>query len=163
MRLGVIADTHGLLRPEVLDVFRDVDHILHAGDVGPLDLLADLEALAPVTAVYGNTDGWDVRARLPPVARVELDGFRVVVTHGDQLGSPTPEKLQAAFPDAEILVFGHTHRPILTLVDVVVTVMNPGGAGPRRFDLPPSVGILELEPGIPPRGRLVPLLPAGDS
>jgi hypothetical protein len=163
MRLGVIADTHGLLRPEVLDVFRDVDHILHAGDVGPLDLLAELEALAPVTAVYGNTDGWDVRARLPPVARVELDGFRVVVTHGDQLGSPTPEKVQAAFPDAEILVFGHTHRPILTLVDVVVTVMNPGGAGPRRFDLPPSVGILELEPGIPPRGRLVPLLPAGDS
>lgn len=163
MRLGVIADTHGLLRPEVLDVFRDVDHILHAGDVGPLDLLTELEALAPVTAVYGNTDGWDVRARLPAVARVELDGFRVVVTHGDQLGSPTPERLQAAFPDAEILVFGHTHRPILTLVDVVVTVMNPGGAGARRFDLPPSVGILELEPGIPPRGRLVPLLPAGES
>jgi uncharacterized protein len=163
MRLGVIADTHGLLRREVLDVFRDVDHILHAGDVGPLDLLAELEALAPVTAVYGNTDGWDLRAKLPPVARVELDGFRVVVTHGDQLGSPTPEKLQAAFPDAEILVFGHTHRPVLTLVDVVVTVMNPGGAGPRRFDLPPSVGILELEPGIPPRGRLVPLLPAGES
>jgi uncharacterized protein len=163
VRLGVIADTHGLLRPEVLDVFRNVDHILHAGDLGPLDLLAELEALAPVTAVYGNTDGWDVRARLPPVARVELDGFRVVVTHGDQLGSPTPEKLQVAFPDAEILVFGHTHRPILTVVDVVVTVMNPGGAGPRRFDLPPSVGILELEPGIPPRGRLVPLLPAGDS
>ena len=162
MRLGVIADTHGLLRPEVLDVFRDVDHILHAGDVGPLDLLTELEALAPVTAVYGNTDGWDVRARLPAVARVELDGFRVVVTHGDQLGSPTPEKLQTTFPDAEILVFGHTHRPILTLVDVVVTVMNPGGAGARRFDLPPSVGILELEPGIPPRGRLVPLLPAGD-
>ncbi len=162
MRLGVIADTHGLLRPEVLAVFRDVDHILHAGDVGPLDLLTELEALAPVTAVYGNTDGWDVRARLPAVARVELDGFRVVVTHGDQLGSPTPDKLQAAFPDAEILVFGHTHRPILTLVDVVVTVMNPGGAGARRFDLPPSVGILELEPGIPPRGRLVPLLPAGE-
>src|SRR5512136_2257977 len=163
MRLGVIADTHGLLRREVLDVFRDVDHILHAGDLGPLDLLTELEALAPVTAVYGNTDGWDVRGRLPAVARVELDGFRVVVTHGDQLGSPTPEKLQAAFPDAEILVFGHTHRPILTLVDVVVTVMNPGGAGARRFDLPPSVGILELEPGIPPRGRLVPLLPAGES
>ena len=163
MRLGVIADTHGLLRPEVFDVFRGVDHILHAGDLGPLGLLAELEALAPVTAVYGNTDGWDVRARLPQVARVELDGFRIVVTHGDQLGAPTPEKLQAAFPDAEILVFGHTHRPLLTLVDVVVTVMNPGGAGARRFDLPPSVGILELEPGIPPRGRLVPLLPAGDA
>ena len=74
---------------------------------------------------------------------------------------PTPERLQAAFPDAEIIVFGHTHRPLLTLVDVVVTVMNPGGAGPRRFDLPASVGILELEPGIPPRGRLVPADPAG--
>jgi putative phosphoesterase len=162
MRLGVIADTHGLLRREVFDVFREVDHILHAGDLGPLDLLAELEALAPVTAVYGNTDGWDVRSRLPQVAQLELDGFRIVVTHGDQLGSPNPEKLHAAFPDAEILVFGHTHRPLLTLVDVVVTVMNPGGAGPGRFDLPPSVGILELEPGIPPRGRLVPLLPAGE-
>jgi putative phosphoesterase len=162
MRLGVIADTHGLLRPEVFDVFREVDHILHAGDLGPLELLAELEALAPVTAVYGNTDGFDVRGRLPQVARIELDGFRIVVTHGDQFGAPTPEKVQQAFPDAEILVFGHTHRPLLTLVDVVVTVMNPGGAGHRRFNLPPSVGILELEPGIPPRGRLVPLLPAGE-
>jgi putative phosphoesterase len=162
MRLGVIADTHGLLRPEVFDVFSEVDHILHAGDLGPLCLLTELEALASVTAVYGNTDGLDVRARLPQVARVELDGFRIVVTHGDQFGSPTPEAVQQAFPDAEILVFGHTHRPLLTLVDVVVTVMNPGGAGHRRFNLPPSVGILELEPGIPPRGRLIPLLPAGE-
>ena len=95
----------------------------------------------------------------PQVATVELDGFSIVVTHGDQLGSPTPERLQSAFPNAEIIVYGHTHRPLLTLVDVVVTVMNPGGAGPRRFDLPASVGILELEPGIPPRGRLVPLTP----
>ena len=92
------------------------------------------------------------------MAHLELDGFRIVVTHGDQFGSPTPEKLHAAFPDAEIIVFGHTHRPLLTLVDVVVTVMNPGGAGARRFKLPPSVGIMELEPGIPPRARLVPLL-----
>jgi len=162
MRLGVIADTHGLLRPEVFDVFRDVDHILHAGDLGPIDVLTELESLAPVTAVYGNTDGPEVRSRLLQVAQVELDGFRIVVTHGDQLGSPTPAKLHAAFPEAEILVFGHTHRPLLTLVDVVVTVINPGGAGPRRFSLPPSVGILELEPGIPPRGRLVPLVPAGE-
>lgn len=159
MRLGVISDTHGLLRPEVFDVFREVDHILHGGDVGPLSLLDELETVAPVTAVYGNTDGWAVRSRLPQVATLQLDGFTIVVTHGDQFGSPTPEKLQAAFPDAEIIVFGHTHRPLLTLVDVVVTVMNPGGAGARRFDLPASVGILELEPGIPPRGRLVPLTP----
>lgn len=162
MRLGIISDTHGLLRPEVFTAFEGVDHILHAGDVGPLDLLTELEAIAPVTAVYGNTDGWDVRTRLPQVARVELDGFRIVVTHGDQFGSPTPEKLNAAFPDAEILVYGHTHRPLLTLVDVVVTAMNPGGAGQKRFNLPPSVGIMELEPGIPPRARLVPLLDFDD-
>jgi putative phosphoesterase len=158
MRLGVIADTHGLLRPEVFHAFAEVDHILHAGDIGSLELLAELEALAPVTAVYGNTDGSEVRQRVPRVAQVELDGFDIVVTHGDQLGSPTPEKLNAAFPDAQILVYGHTHRPLLTIVDVVVTVMNPGSAGARRFKLPPSVGILELEAGIPPRGRLLPLL-----
>jgi putative phosphoesterase len=158
MRLGVIADTHGLLRPEVFSAFSEVDHILHAGDLGPIDLLAQLEALAPVTAVYGNTDGEDVRRRLPQVAQLELEGFDIVVTHGDQLGSPTPERLNAAFPFAQIIIYGHTHRPLLTIVDVVVTVMNPGGAGHRRFGLPPSVGILELEPGIPPRGRLLPLL-----
>jgi uncharacterized protein len=158
MRLGVISDTHGLLRPEVFDAFAEVDHILHAGDIGSLDLLAELEALAPVTAVYGNTDDFDVRQRVPRIARLELDGFDIVLTHGDQFGSPTPERLNAAFPEAQILVYGHTHRPLLTIVDVVVTVMNPGGAGPRRFKLPPSVGILELEAGIPPRGRLLPLL-----
>jgi len=155
----VIADTHGLLRPEVFEAFQKVDHILHAGDVGPPQLLTELEAIAPVTAVYGNTDGWELRGRLPQVATVELDGFEIVMTHGDQFGTPTPELVQAAFPAAQIIVFGHTHRPLLTLVDTVVTVINPGGAGARRFNLPPSVGILELEPGIPPRGRLVPLAP----
>jgi predicted phosphodiesterase len=133
MRLGVISDTHGLLRPEVFDAFAEVDHILHAGDIGSLDLLTELEAIAPVTAVFGNTDGMDVRAKLPKVARVQLDGFH-----------------------------GHTHLPKLELVDVVVTVMNPGGAGPRRFDIPASVGILELEAGIPPRGRLLPLTGADE-
>jgi uncharacterized protein len=158
MRLGVISDTHGLLRPEVFDAFEGVDHILHAGDVGNPDILNDLEALAPVTAVYGNTDGMELRRLLPQVAMLELDGFDIVVTHGDQLGSPTPEALHSSFPDAQIIVYGHTHRPLLTSVDVVVTVMNPGGAGARRFRLPPSVGILELEAGIPPRGRILPLL-----
>jgi len=157
MRLGVISDTHGLLRREVFDVFREVDHIFHAGDIGSLSLLTELEALAPVTAVYGNTDDWDVRAAVPKVARVQLDGFEIVVTHGDQFGRPTPDVLYAAFPDAEIILYGHTHKPLLTLVDLVVTVMNPGAAGQRRFDILPSVGILELESGIPPRGRLVPL------
>jgi len=158
MRLGVISDTHGLLRPEVFGAFAEVDHILHAGDVGRIGLLDELRALAPVTAVYGNTDGSELRSSLPRVATLQLDGFDIVVTHGDQLGTPTPQALNAAFPEAQIIVYGHTHKPLLTLVDVVVTVMNPGGAGARRFNLPPSVGILELEPGIPPRGRLLPLL-----
>jgi uncharacterized protein len=159
MRLGVIADTHGLLRPEVFRAFEQVDHIVHAGDLGSLDLLTELQALGPVTAVFGNTDGFEVRSCLPEVATIELDGFDIVVTHGDQLGSPTPEKLNAAFPDAQIIVYGHTHRPLLTVVD---TVMNPGSAGPRRFKLAPSVGILELEPGIPPRGRIVPLIDSAE-
>jgi len=157
VRLGVISDTHGLLRAEVLEVLEGVDHILHAGDVGTPEILIHLEALAPVTAVYGNTDGPELRSKLPQVAEIELDGFRIVVTHGDQLGSPTPAKLHEAFPRAEIIVYGHTHKPLLELVDKTVTVMNPGGAGAPRFGLLPSVGILELEPGIPPRGRIVPL------
>ena len=157
MRLGVISDTHGLLRAEVLEVFEGIDHILHGGDVGDWDVMVELQALAPVTAVYGNVDDLEIRAKLPQVAEIELDGFRVVVTHGDQLGSPTPAKLHDAFPGAEIIVYGHTHKPLLELVDRTVTVMNPGGAGAPRFGLLPSVGILELEPGIPPRGRIVPL------
>src|SRR5918996_2456242 len=155
MRIGVISDTHGLLRPQVFDVFKEVDHILHGGDVGKWEILNELQALAPLTAVYGNTDGSELKAKLPQVARIQLEGFEVVVTHGDQLGSPTPAKLHAAFPEAEIIVFGHTHKPVLELVDRTVTVMNPGAAGPARFDLKPSVGIMELEPGIPPRARLV--------
>ena len=157
MRLGIISDTHGLLRPEVFDVFRQVDHILHGGDVGKWEVMIDLQAIAPVTAVYGNVDPPEIRSRLPQVASAELDGFEIVVTHGDQFGQPTPEKLHAAFPRAEIIVYGHTHKPLLELVDKTVTVMNPGAAGQPRFDLKPSVGIIELEPGIPPRGRLVPL------
>ncbi len=163
MRLGIISDTHGMLRPQVFDVFSGVDHILHAGDIGSLDIITELEAIAPVTAVYGNTDGPEIRAKMPKVAEVEIDGFRIVVTHGDQFGhGVTPEKLNARFPDAEILIFGHTHIPLLELVDVVVTAMNPGSAGARRYDIPASVGIMELEAGIPPRGRLVPLTGADE-
>ena len=157
MRLGIISDTHGQLRPEVLEVFSKVDHILHGGDVGKVEILTDLEALAPVTAVYGNTDGSEIRGRLPKVAQLQLDGFEILVTHGDQFGSPTPAALVEAFPDAEIIVYGHTHRPLLELVNKTITVMNPGSAGPVRFNLKPSVGIMELEPGIPPRARIVPL------
>ena len=157
MRLGVISDTHGTLRPAVFDVFAEVDHILHAGDIGGLELLAELEALAPVTAVYGNTDGFPVRSRCPQVARIELEGSPIVVTHGDQFGSPTPDTLVVAFPEAEIIVFGHTHDAVLELRDYTVTVMNPGSAGPVAPGAKPSVGIVELEAGIPARARIVSL------
>ena len=159
MRLGIIADTHGLLRPEVFEVFAEVDHILHAGDIGSPDLLTELEAIAPVTAVYGNCDGFDLRSRVPAVVETRIEGLDFLLIHGDQFGQPTPEKLHRAYPEAEVIIYGHTHQPLLTTVDLVVTVMNPGGAGQRRFDLPPSVGIMELEAGLPPRARLVPLTP----
>lgn len=144
-------------------MFAGVDHILHAGDVGPPELLTELEAIAPVTAVWGNTDGFDVRAVTEEIATPELLGFPFVILHGHQVRPLTPEALVAAWPDALVIIHGHTHRPHLTVVDRVVTVMNPGGAGARRFDLPASVGILELEPGIPPRGRLVPLTAADEA
>jgi len=162
VRLGIISDTHDLLRPEVFAIFQGVDRILHAGDVGDPGLLVELEAIAPVTAVWGNTDGSELRAMLPEVVETRIEGFDFLLLHGHQLGVPTPEKLNLAYPAAEVIIFGHTHKPLLTIVDQVVTVMNPGGAGPRRFDLPASVGILELEPGIPPRGRLLPLTGADE-
>jgi hypothetical protein len=157
MRLGLIADTHGKVRAEVHEVFRKVDLILHAGDLGGADVLEELELLAPVTAVYGNVDGGIMKRRLPQVARLEVDDLRFVVTHGDQLGSREPEALKEAFPDADVIVFGHTHRPLIRNLPDFSVVINPGAAGPGRFDLKPSVAILETEPGIPPRARIVEL------
>lgn len=143
MRIGLISDTHGLLRPEVFDHFSGVEWILHAGDVGSPGILIELETIAPVTAVYGNTDGFELRARLPAVATLELAGREVVVVHGDQFGTPTPSVLRAAYPAADVVVFGHTHRPVLDRGGDRV-IVNPGAAGPRRFDLRPSVGLLTL-------------------
>lgn len=143
MRIGLISDTHGKLRAEVFEHFAGVEMILHAGDIGSVDILIELEALAPVAAVYGNTDRFEVRARVPDVARVEAAGRTIVVTHGDQLGSPTPEGLRAAFPAADIIVYGHTHRPLVDRGEGRL-VVNPGAAGPRRFDLLPSIGIMTL-------------------
>jgi len=157
MRLGIISDTHNLLRPEVFEVFSGVDRILHAGDIGERDILTGLEAIAPVMAVWGNTDDLEVRAQVPEIVETRIEGFDFLLIHGHQVGSPTPEKLNQAYPHAEVIIYGHTHQPLLTVVDEVVTVMNPGGAGPFRFGLPASVGIMELEPGIPPRAWLVEL------
>ena len=103
MKIGIISDTHGLLRAQVFDVFQGVEHILHAGDVGDPDILTELAAIAPVTAVWGNVDGMDLRARIPEIARLELGGVRIVILHGMQLGSPTPQKAAAAHPDAGLV------------------------------------------------------------
>jgi uncharacterized protein len=157
MRLGLIADTHGTVHPRVHDVFARVDHIIHAGDIGAAEVLEELELLAKVTAVYGNVDSGVMRRRLPQVARPEFDGLAFVVTHGDRLGSPEPDGLKAEFPDADVIVFGHTHRALIRSLPDFTVVINPGSAGPRRFDLAPSVAIMETEPGIPPRARIVPL------
>ncbi len=81
----------------------------------------------------------------------------VTITHGDQFGSPTPEILSQNYPEADVIVYGHTHGSLLELLDGPQTIMNPGGAGPQRFDIRPTVGIMEYEPVIPPRARIVKL------
>lgn len=142
MRVGLISDTHGLLRPEILTHFEGVDLILHAGDVGNAGILAALQAVAPVHAVYGNTDGWELRHRLPPEVRANLDGTEVVLLHGDRFGTPTPATLHGAWPDADVVVFGHTHRPACEAIGAALFV-NPGAAGAARFNLKPTVAILD--------------------
>ena len=143
-RIGLISDTHGKLRPGVFRKLRDVDVILHAGDIGSPEIITELEAIAPVHAVHGNTDGLDVRAVAPEMVNVELGGKRFTIVHGHLLGTPTPRGLRAAYSGCDVLVYGHTHRP---LVDDTTTplVINPGAAGPARFNLKPSVAVLDLE------------------
>ncbi|MFO7894750.1 MAG: metallophosphoesterase family protein [Longimicrobiales bacterium] len=154
MRIGLISDTHGKLRRQVFTAFEDVDRILHAGDIGEHDLLVELEAIAPVTAVYGNTDRPEVRQHVEEVAELDAAGHRVAVIHGHQLGMPKPEGLRAALPDADIIVYGHTHRPLVDRGDGAL-VVNPGAAGAVRFGLEPSVAILSFDDG--PRIELIDL------
>lgn len=146
MLVGLISDTHGLLRPAVLERLAGVDAILHAGDVGDPGILVELGALAPVHAVWGNTDGFDVREHAVERVQLELEGWQVLVTHGHELGSPKPASLRDAYPGADIIVFGHTHTPLLEEYRGAL-IVNPGAAGPARFRLRPSVALLELGPG----------------
>lgn len=143
MRLGLISDTHGLVRPDVAAAFKGVELILHAGDVGSRDVLAELETIAPVEAVTGNID--PVELMLPATIVRDFEHVSVRVTHGNELGSPTPEKLAARYR-ADVIVFGHTHRPIVRRVGGTL-VVNPGAAGPRRFNVMPSVGLLTVDSG----------------
>ena len=151
MILGLIADTHGLVRAEAIEALRGVDLILHAGDVGGARVLTALGALAPVLAVRGNVD--DGMAGLADAVYREFEGVRVHVSHGHEIGSPTPARLAARYA-ADVLIVGHTHKALIEQVGPAL-VINPGAAGPARFRLAPSLAILEL-PAC--KARIVPLL-----
>ena len=141
--VGLISDTHGLVRPAVFPALEGVELILHAGDVGEA-VLEELMVIAPVHAVRGNTDP----AGFPGLAdalELELHGVRVHVSHGHELGIPTPEKLLAAYP-ADVIVYGHTHKQLVVNVDGR-WVINPGAAGAQRFKLRPSVGRMTIADG----------------
>jgi putative phosphoesterase len=140
MLIGLISDTHGLMRDSALRALDGVELILHAGDVGRRAILDALWSLAPVHAVYGNVDARD--GLLSEAFDGELAGQRVHMSHGHELGSPTPETLVARY-DAHIVIYGHTHRPLVKEVGGTL-VINPGAAGPARFALKPSVALLTL-------------------
>ena len=141
MRIGLIADTHGLVRPEVFDALAGVERILHAGDVGGHGVLKELEAIAPVQAVSGNVDS-PGDPSLELALYLTLGGRTILVSHGHEVGSPTPQKLLARY-DADVIVYGHTHRAVIERAGRRL-VVNPGAAGPRRFDVQPSVALLEI-------------------
>ncbi|MGI9090828.1 MAG: metallophosphoesterase family protein [Gemmatimonadaceae bacterium] len=142
--IGLISDTHGLLRPEVHRALAGVDLILHAGDVCGDDILDELALIAPVQAVHGNCD-YPGDPRLESSLDAVFDGLRVHVSHGHELGRPKPAQLLAKY-DADVIVYGHTHQQLIHR-DGDRLVINPGAAGPRRFDLVPSVARLTITDG----------------
>lgn len=144
--VGLVSDTHGLVRPEVFAALAGVEVILHAGDVGGADVLAELATIAPVRAVYGNTDPVG-RPALPGALDESIGGLRVHVSHGHELGRPSPERVHAAYPAADVLVYGHTHRQVVWRAEDGRLVVNPGAAGPRRFELVPCVARLTIAGG----------------
>jgi hypothetical protein len=142
--LGLISDTHGLVRPGVHSALTGVELILHAGDVGGAAILEELRLIAPVRAVFGNTDPPD-HPELSSELNVDVHGVRVHVSHGHEVGSPTPEKLAERY-DADVVVYGHTHRPLVTHKEGRLFV-NPGAAGAKRFNISPSVARLTIVDG----------------
>jgi hypothetical protein len=141
LKVGVISDTHGLVRPEALEVLRGVDVIVHAGDVGGSHVLHELGELAPVIAVRGNVDLEPWARGLPDRRRLDLGGAPVLLLHDRAAVGPDP-----AGKGIRVIVFGHSHQP-LAEQDGPVLWFNPGSAGPRRFQLPVSLGFLDIEDG----------------
>jgi putative phosphoesterase len=139
-RIGVIADTHGLVHARVADAFARVDHIIHAGDIGGEHVLEALGELAPLTSVEGNND----EATGEEIVRAKLGGLRILLTHIlPRPRKPAPRVIASLKNEpADFVIFGHSHLPHHERLEGVV-YFNPASAGPRRFDLPVSVGIIE--------------------
>ena len=144
MVVGLISDTHGLLRPEVFPALAGVELILHAGDVGGNDVLTQLSTIAPVRAVYGNTDS-PGQPGLSADIGLRIEGLTIHMSHGHELGRPTVDRLLQKYA-ADVIVYGHTHKPLIERSEKRL-VVNPGAAGPRRFDLKPSVARMTLLEG----------------
>ena len=144
MKLGVISDTHGLYDEAVGEVFAGVDAIVHAGDIGKLEIISRLERIAPVFAVEGNNDWFGV---YPTERLEEMCGQRILIRHifGElhQLDRAAHRVVETERPD--VLIFGHSHRPYRERLGDTL-LFNPGSAGPRRFKLPRTVGLLTLAP-----------------
>jgi putative phosphoesterase len=144
--IGVISDTHGLLRPAAIEALRGVEHILHAGDVGDASILDSLRSVAPVTAIRGNVDVGGPCAHLPATEVVTLHGHTLYMLHDRQALDLDP--VAAGF---SAVITGHSHKPLLEWRHGVL-YMNPGSAGPRRFSLPVSIGLLTIgADGLQPR------------
>ena len=143
MLVGVISDTHGLLRPQVFDLFQDVETIIHAGDIGDQNILSELRTLAPVQAVCGNTDRFPLAEQFPPRRSFQLEEIKVFLTH---IGG-SPQQMRSLYPeieDSDLVIFGHSHRP-LQVEDGTTLFFNPGSAGPVRFSLPVTLGKIQIE------------------
>ncbi len=141
LRIGVISDTHGLLRPQALEALAGAQHLIHAGDVGGSGVLERLREIAPITAVRGNNDFGEWAAALPAAVTFELAGVRLHLLHDIAGLAPAPAEL-----GIRAVIAGHSHRPAIRESGGVL-YLNPGSAGPRRFSLPVSVAWLEIDNG----------------
>ncbi|MGZ4787795.1 MAG: metallophosphoesterase family protein [Terriglobales bacterium] len=149
INIGVISDTHGLLRPEAVAALRGSDHIVHAGDIGSPEILAQLQLIAPVYAIRGNVDVEPWANAIPVTRTVELGGRKFYLIHNRAELKKTPL-------DVAAVIFGHSHQPLIENRGEVL-YFNPGSAGPRRFKLPISLGKIRIDDGLL-HPELIPLL-----